>query len=85
VKFAEVHGGAPRFTLIISTRTRFGSEVRGLCARVPGRGPHRRALATALGGVAIGAAGPCTAAHDHSPGRSYGILFRAYGVFVGFW
>src|SRR5579864_3715569 len=41
VKFAEVHGGAPRFTLIISTRTRSGSEVRGCCARVPGRGSAR--------------------------------------------
>src|SRR6266851_5210111 len=29
VKFAEVHGGAPRFTLIVSARTRRGSEVRG--------------------------------------------------------
>src|SRR6266851_7148338 len=41
VKFAEVHGGDPRFTLIISTRTRCGSEVRGCCARVSGRGSAR--------------------------------------------
>jgi hypothetical protein len=33
VKFAEVHGGVPRFTLILSARTRRGSEVRGCRAR----------------------------------------------------